>query len=285
MYPTNVIQLPSKAELFYKNVLNILAKEDANILIGGSLALAHYMHLPRCPKDMDIFLSKEHCEEVLSILDKRGYRTEILHPHWLAKAYKGDFFIDFIFSSGNGIARVEEDWFEHSQEMELFGVPVRVCAPEEIIWSKAFIMDRERFDGADIAHLIHDACDQFDWQRLVKRFGEHWRVLLSHLLLFQYIYPGERSKIPAWVMDTLLTRAAIEQQTSPAVSQAKLCRGTLLSRDQFLADVEMHGYGDGRVQPCGTMTEGDVQEYTEAFRAMQIKEKAEKPKGGKRSAA
>ena len=31
---------------------------------------------------------------------------------------------------------------------------VKLCPPEEIIWSKSFIMERERFDGADINHLL-----------------------------------------------------------------------------------------------------------------------------------
>lgn len=274
MYPTNVISLPSKAELFYKNVLKILRKEKSRYLIGGSLALAHYMHLPRCPKDMDIFLPRKDCDEVLSILSNYGYETEILHPHWLAKAYKDDFFIDFIFSSGNGIAQVDDQWFDHAQTTKLFGQEVLVCAPEEIMWSKAFIMDRERFDGADIAHLIRDAGSDFDWVRLVKRFGEHWPVLMSHLLLFNYIYPSERATIPDWVMNTMLMRAAAS--TQPALSPDKVCKGTLLSRDQYLSDVELHGFGDGRVLPSGAMSEEAVSEYTEAFRAMKAKEDEEK---------
>jgi hypothetical protein len=273
MYPTNVIQLPSKAELFYRNVLRILNTDTANILIGGSLALAHYMHLPRCPKDMDIFLTREHCDEVLEILNAHGYETEVLHPHWLAKAYKDDFFIDFIFSSGNGIAQVDDEWFAHTREMELFGLPVRICAPEEIIWSKAFIMDRERFDGADIAHLIHDASKQIDWVRLLKRFGEHWRVLLAHLLLFQYVYPTERARVPSWVMETLLLRTAAEQRTAPMLAENKLCRGTLLSRDQYLSDLEMNGYSDGRVEPSGRLSEEEVLEYTQTFRNLDMRKK------------
>jgi hypothetical protein len=27
-------------------------------------------------------------------------------------------------------------------------------AVEEMVWQKAFIMERERFDGADVVHLI-----------------------------------------------------------------------------------------------------------------------------------
>ena len=97
---------------------------------------------------------------------------------------------------------------------EIFGVPVRFCAPEEAIWSKAFILERERYDGADIAHLILAAAQQMDWRRLLRRFGEHWRVLLSHLMLFGFIYPGRAHVVPAWLLDELWQAACRESETS-----------------------------------------------------------------------
>jgi hypothetical protein len=42
-----------------------------------------------------------------------------------------------------------------------------------MIWSKAFIMERERFDGADVMHLIHENANRLDWNRLLERFGQH----------------------------------------------------------------------------------------------------------------
>jgi hypothetical protein len=187
MYPTNVISLPTKAELFYKDVLRILNENKKLYLIGGSLALAHYMHLPRPPKDLDIFLRREDVEDVLQLLANHGYETLVVHSHWLAKAYKGDLFIDFIFNSGNGIAQVDDTWFDDVPMGEIFGLEAPICRPEDIIWSKAFIMDRERFDGADIAHLIRDAGKQLDWQRLLNKFEVHWRVLLSHVLMMRFL--------------------------------------------------------------------------------------------------
>ena len=62
---------------------------------------------------------------------------------------------------------------------------------EEMIWSKAFLMERERFDGADVLHLMRARQKEINWPRLLSRFGEHWRVLLSHLVLFPYVYPNE----------------------------------------------------------------------------------------------
>ena len=75
-------------------------------------------------------------------------------------------------------------------------MPVQIAPAEETIWSKAFVMERERFDGADVAHLILGHGDKLDWQRLLERFGPHWRVLLAHLVLFGFIFPSARSRVP-----------------------------------------------------------------------------------------
>lgn len=259
MYPTNVISLPTKAELFYKDVLRILNEEKSNYLIGGSLALAHYMHLPRAPKDLDIFLKREDVEQTLAILERHGYETSIIHAHWLAKAYKGDLFIDFIFNSGNGIAQVDDSWFVDAPMGEMFGMLAPLCRPEDIVWSKAFIMDRERYDGADIAHLIRDAGKEFDWQRVVEKFETHWRVLLAHIMLYQFIYPGDDA-IPEWVVQHLIRRAAQEENKV----DDRVCHGTLLSRDQYASDVDIHGYADGRLAPSGNMSPDELNDYLSA---------------------
>jgi hypothetical protein len=131
-----------------------------------------------------------------------------------------------------------------------------------MVWSKAFIMERERFDGADVLHLLRACADRMDWGRLVARFGPHWRVLLSHLLLFGYVYAGERDRIPATVMARLLRR--LEHETASPAPDRKICRGTILSRAQYLVDVECWGYRDARV--ClGAMSEEDVTAWTAAI--------------------
>ncbi len=83
-----------------------------------------------------------------------GYRTESRFPHWLGKAHSGDDFVDIIFSSGNGVATVDDDWFAHAVGRGVLGLAVQLCPVEETIWSKAFVMERERYDGADVAHIL-----------------------------------------------------------------------------------------------------------------------------------
>jgi hypothetical protein len=124
-------------------------------------------------------------------------------------------------------------------------------------------MERERYDGADVAHLLRARGDRLDWHRLLRRFGAHWRVLLSHLVLFGFVYPGERELVPTWLTDLLLER--LQQETRQPPSRVRLCAGTLLSREQYLDDVEQQGYQDVRHTSASTMTPQDVAVWTEAI--------------------
>jgi hypothetical protein len=130
-------------------------------------------------------------------------------------------------------------------------VPVHLVAAEEMIWSKAFVMERERYDGADVAHIVRACAETLDWPRLLQRFDVHWRILLHHLVLFGFVYPCERTRVPAAVMRELMGRLDAEL-TRPA--DGRVCQGTLLSRAQYLVDVEAWAYTDPRLAPAGNLT-------------------------------
>jgi hypothetical protein len=179
----------------------------------------------------------------------------------LGKAFSGEDFVDVIFCSGNGLCPVDDDWFAHAVALDGDG-PHQLCPAEELIWQKAFIMDRERFDGADIAHLLRARGPILDWDRLLRRFDRHWEVLLGHLVFFGFVYPAEQSKIPAWVLDSLLERC--RKETQCADGREKVCRGTLLSRMQYLSDTERWGYEDPRLAPQGGMTPEQITHWTAA---------------------
>ena len=248
---------------FYNAVLAALLKTDIPFLVGGAYALAHYTGIVRHTKDLDIFVRPPDCERILQVLAQAGYHAEHTAPHWIAKVFSGEEYIDIIFSSGNGIAAVDDAWFAYAPQAEVLGHQVRLCPPEETIWSKAFVMDRERYDGADVAHLLRACGERLDWSRLLHRFEAHWRVLLSHLILFGFIYPAERARIPMWVMQELLDR--VQHELRSACPAERLCQGTLLSRAQYLIDIGPWGYEDARLLPRGPMTPEEIAQWTAAI--------------------
>ncbi|HYE34201.1 hypothetical protein [Methylocaldum sp.] len=248
---------------FYCHGLKLLNDAKVPFLVGGAYALERYTGISRHTKDLDIFVQPGDRDRIIETLASAGYQTDLTFPHWLAKAYYGEHFIDIIFSSGNGICAVDDAWFEHAPQRDVLGIPVSLCPVEEIIWSKSFILERERYDGADIAHVLRVCADRLNWPRLMDRFGIHWRVLLSHLILFGFIYPAERSRIPEWVMQRLVALLTDEIRSAPPPD--RLCQGTLLSREQYLTDVMRWGYEDARLQPKGQMTPENIAHWTAAI--------------------
>lgn len=248
---------------FYRDVLTSLERADVPVLVGGAFAFSHFTGIQRPTKDFDLFIRREHIDRALATLADEGFQTELTFPHWLAKARSDEFLVDLIFGSGNGVAPVDDVWFEHAVQAEAVGVPVWICPAEELLWSKAFVMERERYDGADVIHILHTRGTRLDWPRLIDRFGEYWRILLLNLVLFGFVYPGEDPPAPAWVMETLLTRLDEEIDTAPR--DERICRGTLISREQYLVDILDWGYADARMQPRGPMSASEIASWTDAI--------------------
>src|SRR5256884_1475761 len=195
-----------KSDRLHRRSVVALQDTDIPFLIGGAYVVEVYAGVSRQTKDFDLYLRPQHVDLALDALKRAGYKTKKTFPHWLAKASRGRDHVDMIFRAGNGLCEVDDSWFERAHGHEFLGLSVKLCAPEEMIWMKAYIMERERFDGADIAHILQSCAEKLDWAHLVRRFGPDWRVLLIHLVLFGYIYPGERDKIPAAAMTNLIAR-------------------------------------------------------------------------------
>jgi hypothetical protein len=260
---------------FYRACMDALNEAKRDYLVGGAYAFARYTGIERHTKDFDIFCRQRDVDSILSVLERLGGQTEKTFPHWLAKAYNPGTadFIDVIYSSGSGIAVVDDEWFTHSVPETVLGIPVRLCPAEEIIWSKGFIMERERYDGNDVAHLLRARGKDLDWSRVLRRFGPHWRVLLSHLVLFGFIYPAEREQVPREVQDDLVRRLQGETRSAPPAD--KTCQGTLISRAQYLVDIGPWGYRDARLEPGIKMTPADIAHWT---RAIDADDKETKPR-------
>src|SRR3954468_3792016 len=99
---------------FYVHSMELMRDGGVPFLVGGAYAFARYTGIERHTKDFDVFIRKEDFERAEQIFGDAGYKTELTFPHWIGKAFKGDDFVDLIFSAGNGVATVDELWFEYA---------------------------------------------------------------------------------------------------------------------------------------------------------------------------
>jgi hypothetical protein len=238
------LQLDPVEQEVHGRALALLQDAGLSPMVGGAYAMRTHAGLWRDTKDLDLFLRKDRVGEALQRLARAGYRTELTDPLWIAKAFEGPYFIDLIFSSGNGIATVDEEWERRAARAEVLGREALIVPAEEMIWQKAYIQERERFDGADIHHLLRCGGAQLDWEHILRRFGDHWPILFGHLVSFRFAFPSDKDQVPSWVMRDLMDRLG-KAEGGPAAAE-RICRGTLLSRQQYLTEVNEHGYRDAR---------------------------------------
>jgi len=256
----SAVETPSRT--FYREAMDVLNRAGVPFLVGGAFAFLHQAKIDKSTKDLDIFVRPGDVERLLNACAAAGYDAQLVFSHWLAKIRSKDAFIDVIFSSGNGIAQVDDGWFEHARMRTVLGMEVPVAPAEESLWSKAFVMERERYDGADVAHIILAHGENLDWSRILDRFGRHWRVLLAHLVLYGFIFPSARANVPTWVMNELLQR--LQSETGAPNDSDAVCYGTLLSWSQYLGDVLGGNFRDARIRPYGGMTAEEVARWTAA---------------------
>ena len=230
--------LPEKQETLAREVLTALEGEGIPYAVAGAYALLEHTGICRTTKDLDLFLTAESSSTAINFLQRRGFECEVCDPVWLAKVHRENFFVDLITGMSNATISVDDSWIRRARPASVLGTQTRVLAPEELLVSKLFVMRRERFDGADIAHIIYGTQGKLDWGRILQLAGEHWEMLLWALILFRYVYPAKSDYVPAVVWQELLAR--FTKQISEPDRQARF-RGSLIDDNMFAIDVNDWG--------------------------------------------
>jgi len=225
----------------FTEVLHILSAHSIPFAISGAFALHQHTGIWRDTKDLDVFLTDDQIDTAFAALTEHGYETEIRDPVWLCKVHRGPYFVDLITGMSNGALSVEPEWIERASHAEVCGIHAKVLAPEELIASKVFVTRRERFDGADIVHVIYGTRGKLDWDRVLHLVGEHWMVVLWVLVLYQYVYPAHSEYVPRALWEDLLSRLTRQLDRPDARATFK---GSLIDEKMFAIDVAEWGMPD-----------------------------------------
>lgn len=234
-------QQRAESQAFYHDALQLLHESDCQFMLGGAFAMFHYTGIFRDTKDLDIFCKSSEYPKILKHFTERGYHTELTDARWLAKVFYGEYFIDIIFDTVNNICTVDDSWYERASSGTFVDIPVKFIPVEELIWCKIYVQNRERNDNADVNHILLKYGKHVDWKHLLYRLDPHWHLLLSQILIFQFVYPADyREIIPKWLFDELMARAN-EQYELPA-PVIKVCRGPLIDQTQYQVDIKEWDY-------------------------------------------
>ena len=230
------------AEAFYSEVLKLMETSGIRFLVSGTYALASYTGIDRPTKDVDVFAKAGDALKLLHHFKEHDFDVEIVDERWLSRITRGELFVDVITNMPTDTTHVTDEWFVNAPETELFGAKVRLVPPTQFVWSKIFVQDHHRYDGADVAHMILRCHEAIDWRQLLSHMELYWEVLLMALLNFRFVYPCERNHVPKWLMDELLER--LRDQYDVKRPGRKVCRGRIFSPRDYAIDVEKWGFSE-----------------------------------------
>lgn len=237
----------------YADALRALNQSGPPYIVSGLYAMHQHTGIYRRTKDLDVMVRPHEVLHAARALEAAGFRMVLEDRHWLAKGYTDEIWVDVVFGMANGLQLVDDAWIDHAHPGHLAEQPIRVAAPEELIFHRLFIWERHRSDMADIVHLFLAHGPTMDWDRLLGRLRDYWRLLSAQIHFFDFVYPGRRDCIPGRVREGLLERAAKDSETRKVGQEdldglANICQGTLISPFSFAIDVNERGFRDYRAE-------------------------------------
>ena len=170
-------------------------------VIGGGLAFSDYSGRVRFSKDIDLFVQPEDREKVIEITRTTGLRDyfEVL-PYdrsWIYRAYAGDAIVDTIWSFPNHRTDVRPEWLRGGKTIQIRGTELPLLRAEDLLWTKLYVMQRERCDWPDLLNLLQSSGDAMDWDYLIAVVEADLPILASLLSLFGWLSPCCARSFPA----------------------------------------------------------------------------------------
>jgi hypothetical protein len=196
----------------YRRVIEIAQRRAIPFAIGGGLAAMSYAGRWRDTKDIDFYVTPPDRERMIAAAFDCGlrdyYEREPYDRKWIFRTYTDDIIVDIMWAMANQRAEVDVGWFR-GPTINAGGLSFELLALEEEIWSKLYVLQRDRCDWPDVFNMLAHGPD-LDWRRLVSRVGPDKRLFAGLVAAFSWLSPTVAAeRIPDWVWaDMALTKPA-----------------------------------------------------------------------------
>ncbi len=187
----------------YKKGVEALRRAEVPFLLGGGFALAAFTGRWRDTKDIDFYVRPPERERVVTALTKAGFRDYFeqlpYDRNWIYRGVRGKVIVDTIWSMANQRAQVDDLWFERAGSVWIRGQRLCVVPPEEFMWCKLYILQRDHCDWTDILNLLYAIGSKLNWAHLLARLGEDTALLKALLTLYGFLCPGASRELPGYL--------------------------------------------------------------------------------------
>jgi hypothetical protein len=212
---------PEEWEL-YRSVIAEAGKRHIPFAIGGALAALTYAGGWRNTKDLDIYIVKADCPRFQQILLARGFEDyyDVLayDRRWIYRAHRDDIIVDIIWAMANQRAQVDESWL-NGPEVHVAGETFRLLAPEDSLWSKLYIIQKDRCDWTDCLNILYGVGPHMNWHKLIANAGRDVPLLAGLLSVFTWLAPDRARALPSFIWRELRLSAPDEHMDEAGIRQ------------------------------------------------------------------
>jgi hypothetical protein len=211
-------------------VIDEARRAGLGFALGGGLAFSAYSGMRRNTKDMDFYVVPGDHERMMGILAAHGFEEYTVveyDPTWSYRGHRQGYIMDLLWRMLNNRAIIDRDWVTRGWEVTVRSIPVKLIPPEELLWSKLYILRRERSDWPDIIGLLAAQAPVMEWEYLLARLGEDAPVLGAVMSLFRWLCPGTAYRLPPWLWERIgLSPVSLPAAQDVDMSRVHLFRGS-----------------------------------------------------------
>ena len=194
----------------YRCVLVEAAASGPGFALGGAFAVATHTGCLRNTKDLDIYVLPAERQRMIDVLHRCGledYYSRLPYDRgWIFRGTRDDAIVDVIWGMPNRRAEIDDQWITRGPKLQVRDQVLSMVPAEELIWSKLYVMQRQRCDWPDVLNLLYYTVGTLDWSHLLDRFGHDTPLLSGVLSVFSWLCPERADSIPAWLCDRIGVR-------------------------------------------------------------------------------
>ncbi|MCZ7570880.1 MAG: nucleotidyltransferase family protein [Ardenticatenaceae bacterium] len=200
-------QIPDEQWSIYRRAIDEAQARDVRFALGGAFAIATYTGHWRNTKDLDLYVLPRDRDAMIEAVTRAGlddYYDELPYDRsWIYRAHRGEVIVDVIWAMANRRAQVDEVWITRGPEVQVRDELLRVVPPEEVIWAKLYVLQRDRCDWPDVLNLVYATGPTLDWSHLLDRLAEDTLLLTGVLSVFTWLGPDRARALPESIWDRL----------------------------------------------------------------------------------
>jgi hypothetical protein len=212
--------IPDSDWAVYRDAIRQVRALDIPFAFGGAFALAVYTGSFRNTKDFDFYIRPDDRNAMIDALTAAGLEDHFHRlPYdrsWIYRASQGEIIVDAIWAMANHRAAVDDHWVTGGPVVSLRGEQLRAIPMEELIWSKLYVLQRDRCDWGDVFNLLDAQAGSVDWTHLLSRLADDQPLLAGALEVFGWLSPERVVQVPSIVWNRLgISRRGGEQPGNP----------------------------------------------------------------------